>query len=127
MLCITMRKGDYFKIGENITVRFDHLNSERVHLSIDAPKEVPILRGEVLERNGGQRPECVYNGHRYHKKELIWNRSKAQALAAMRRLLEEMDGANSDVQALRRQLNHMFPPGDGGAGDSPQTTQFSNG
>ena len=27
----------------------------------------------------------------------------------MRRLLEEMDGANSDVQALRRQLNHMFP------------------
>ena len=53
MLCITMRKGDYFKIGENITVRFDHLNSERVHLSIDAPKEVPILRGKVLERLDG--------------------------------------------------------------------------
>ena len=53
MLCITMRKGDYFKISENITVRFDHLNSERVHLSIDAPKEVPILRGKVLERLDG--------------------------------------------------------------------------
>ena len=53
MLCITMRKGDYFKIGENITVRFDHLNSERVHLSIDAPKELPILRGKVLERLDG--------------------------------------------------------------------------
>ena len=53
MLCITMRKGDYFKIGENITVRFDHLTSERVHLSIDAPKEVPILRGKVLERLDG--------------------------------------------------------------------------
>ena len=53
MLCITMWKGDYFKIGENITVRFDHLNSERVHLSIDAPKEVPILRGKVLERLDG--------------------------------------------------------------------------
>ena len=53
MLCITMRKGDYFKIGENITIRFDHLNSERVHLSIDAPKEVSILRGKVLERLDG--------------------------------------------------------------------------
>lgn len=50
MLCITMRKGDYFKIGGDITIRFDHLNSERVHLSIDAPREVPIVRGKVLER-----------------------------------------------------------------------------
>ena len=54
MLCITMRKGDYFKIGENITVRFDHLTNERVHLSIDAPREVPILRGKVLERVSGE-------------------------------------------------------------------------
>ena len=53
MLCITMRKGDYFKIGENITVRFDHLNSERVHLSIDAPRDIPIVRGKVLERLNG--------------------------------------------------------------------------
>ena len=53
MLCITMRKGDYFKIGDDITVRFDHLTNARVHLSIDAPKEVPILRGKVLERLDG--------------------------------------------------------------------------
>ena len=53
MLCITMRKGDYFKIGDDIVVRFDHLSSERVHLSINAPKEVPILRGKVLERLDG--------------------------------------------------------------------------
>jgi len=25
-------------------------------------------------------------------------------------LLAEMDGGDDDVQALRRQLNHMFPP-----------------
>ena len=50
MLCITMRKGEYFKIGEDITIQFEHLGSERVHLSINAPKEVPIVRGKVLER-----------------------------------------------------------------------------
>ena len=53
MLCITMRQGDYFKIGDDITVRFDHLNSERVHLSIDAPRDIPIVRGKVLERLNG--------------------------------------------------------------------------
>ena len=61
MLCITMRKGEYFKIGENVVVRFDHLNNERVHLSIEAPREVPIVRGKVLERSGGERPGCVYD------------------------------------------------------------------
>ena len=54
MLCITMRIGDYFKFGGDITVRFDHLTNERVHLSIDAPREVPILRGKVLERVSGE-------------------------------------------------------------------------
>ena len=33
----------------------------------------------------------------------------AQALQAMRALLNTMDGRDSNVQTLRRQLNHMFP------------------
>ena len=60
MLCITMRKGDYFTIGEDIVIQFDYLSSERVHLTIRAPRDVPILRGDVLERGGGKRPDCVY-------------------------------------------------------------------
>lgn len=60
MLCITMRKGDYFTIGEDIVIQFDHLNSDRVHLTVSAPRELPVLRGDVLERGGGKRPSCVY-------------------------------------------------------------------
>ena len=60
MLCITMRKGDYFTIGEDIVIQFDHLNSDRVHLTVNAPRELPVLRGDVLERGGGKRPSCVY-------------------------------------------------------------------
>lgn len=60
MLCITMRKGDYFTIGEDIVIQFDYLSSERVHLTIHAPRDVPILRGDVLERGVGKRPDCVY-------------------------------------------------------------------
>ena len=59
MLCISMKTGDYFTVDENTVVQFQRLNGERVHLMIDAPKEVSILRGQVLERSGGQRPGCV--------------------------------------------------------------------
>lgn len=59
MLCITLRKGDYLTIGNDVVIRLEQLGEERAHLAIDAPREVPILRGEVLERGGGKRPDCV--------------------------------------------------------------------
>ena len=127
MLCLNLNQGEYMTIGEDVVVQLDHVTGDRCRLVIHAPREVPILRGEVLERTGGQRPQCVYDGYRYHKKELVWNRSKAQALKAMRKLLSQMDGGDSDVQALRRQLNHMFPPTEDGVDDSPRPNQVSNG
>lgn len=125
MLCLNLNQGEYMTIGEDVVVQLDHISGDRCKLVIHAPREVPILRGEVLERTGGQRPQCVYDSHRYHKKEIIWDRSKAQALNAMRKLLSQMDGTDSNVQALRRQLNHMFPPVEDG--ESSKTTQVSNG
>ena len=125
MLKLSLTPGEYLTIGEDVVVQLDHISGDRCKLVIHAPREVPILRGEVLERTGGQRPQCVYDSHRYHKKEIIWDRSKAQALNAMRKLLSQMDGTDSNVQALRRQLNHMFPPVEDG--ESSKTTQVSNG
>ena len=87
------------------------------------PREVPILRGEVLERDGGERPGCVFDARRRYRRELPWDRSKAQALSAMRLLLEQMDGADENVRALRRQLNCMFPA----AGREAPTDQVSPG
>ncbi len=48
MLCITMKRGEYFTVGDAVI----HLESggEHVRLSIDAPREIPIVRGAVLER-----------------------------------------------------------------------------
>ena len=121
MLCITMRKGDYFKIGDDIVIRFDHLSSERVHLSINAPREVPIVRGKVLERTGGERPDCVFEAPRRHRQEISWNRGKTRTVSAMRSLLSQMDGENDEVRTLRRQLDSLFPPGFLPSGDeAPQ-------
>ena len=109
MLCLTLTQGEYLTIGGSVVVQLDRMSGDKCRLMIQAPREVPVLRGEVLERNGGERPACVFEAPRWHKLEIPWNRSKAQALAAMRMLLSEMDGRDSNVQALRRQLDHMFP------------------
>ncbi len=123
MLCLNLSPGEYLTIGENVVVQMDRISGESCKLMIQAPREISILRGEVLERTGGQRPGCVFDTPRWHKREIAWNRSKAQALAAMRLLLSQMDGRDSNVQTLRRQLNHMFPP----QAEQEQAAEISNG
>lgn len=110
MLCLGLNQGEYLTIGSDVVVQLDRITGDRCKLVIKAPREVPVVRGKVLERKGGERPDCVFEAPRYHKREIPWDRSKAQALSAMRTLLNTMDSRDSNVQALRRQLNHMFPP-----------------
>ena len=121
MLCLSLNQGEYLTIGSDVVVQLDAIAGDRCKLAVQAPREVPILRGKVFEKSGGQRPNCVFNAPRWHKRELAWDRSKAQALAAMRLLLSQMDGGDSNVQTLRRQLEHMFPQ------DGEAPSEVSNG
>ncbi len=110
MLCLQLLPGEYLTIGDNVVLQYDSTSGERCKLVINAPREIPILRGAVLERSGKPRPDCVYEKTHWVKRTVPWDRSRAQALSAMRKLLAEMDGNDRKVKALRRQLNHMFPP-----------------
>lgn len=113
MLCLTLSPGDYLTVGEDVVLQLDRLSGDRCKLLIDAPRAVPIVRGAVRERLGGERPASVYDHPRWHRSEIPWDRSRAQALAAMRKLLAMMDSGDQNVRDLRRQLNHIFPPADG--------------
>lgn len=62
MLCISMRAGEYVTVGSDTVIQLERLDGDRAHLAIHAPREIPILRGDVLERGGGQRPACVGKG-----------------------------------------------------------------
>ncbi len=110
MLCLSLLPGEYLTIGDNVVLQYDRTTGERCRIVVHAPREIPIVRGKVLEREGAERPDCVFDKPRWYKREIPWDRSKAQALAALRKLLSQMDGRDDDVKALRRQLNHMFPP-----------------
>ena len=64
MLCLNLNVGEYLTIGEDVVVQLDRITGDRCKLVVEAPREVPILRGEVLERNGGKRPDCVFEAPR---------------------------------------------------------------
>ena len=110
MLSLNLNQGEYLTIGQDVVLQVDRVSGDRCKLMIQAPREIPIVRGKVLERQGGERPDCVFDAPRWHRRELSWDRGKAQALSAMRRLLSQMDGESGEVQALRRQLDQIFPP-----------------
>ena len=57
MLTLRMDSGDYFKIGEDVTVQVFRDSGGKFIVSVDAPREIPIVRGAVLERDGGEKPE----------------------------------------------------------------------
>lgn len=110
MLSLQLKTGEYMTIGEDVVVQLDHISGDRCKLMVQAPRDMTILRGEVLERTGGERPECVFDGPRRHRQEVVWNRGKTQALNSIRLLLGRMDSGDEDVKALRRQLEFIFPP-----------------
>lgn len=57
MLFLQMKEGEYLTIGEEIVVQVFPDSSTTARLAIKAPKEMTILRGEVRERSGAQRPK----------------------------------------------------------------------
>lgn len=48
MLIFRRREGESFQIGENIRVQVLTISDGSVRLAIEAPKEIPVLRSELL-------------------------------------------------------------------------------
>ena len=112
MLVLQLKTGEYMTIGDDVIVQLNDVSGNRCKLMVEAPREVPVIRGELLERAGAERPECVMETarSRWSGSGLSWNRNKTQALIAMRRLLSQMDSGDDQVKDLRRQLDFLFPP-----------------
>ena len=112
MLFLQLKTGEYMTIGGDVIVQLNDVSGNRCKLMIEAPREVPVMRGELLERAGAERPECVIETarSRWSGSGPSWNRNKTQALIAMRRLLSQMDSGDDQVKDLRRQLDFLFPP-----------------
>jgi len=53
VLVTTIFEGDYILIGNNVRVHFDHrVTKDTISISIEAPKDVTVLRGKLYEERG---------------------------------------------------------------------------
>ncbi|MEQ8791470.1 MAG: carbon storage regulator CsrA [Pirellulaceae bacterium] len=50
MLVLSRKKNESIHIGGGITISVVEVRGNRVHLAIDAPREIPVHRGEVYDR-----------------------------------------------------------------------------
>lgn len=66
MLSLYLKDGEYLTIGDEIVVQV--FTNSTIRLSVKAPKDMTILRGEVLERCGDERPDCLLDPKAKKKK-----------------------------------------------------------
>ena len=59
MLKLTLNQDEYLTIGDGIVVQLTDVGGRHAELTIYADRDIPIVRGEVLERQGGRRPGCL--------------------------------------------------------------------
>ena len=49
MLVISRKTGEGLRIGDNITLQVVSISGDKVTLAIDAPKEIKIMRDELIQ------------------------------------------------------------------------------
>lgn len=116
MLKLTMLQEDYLIVNGDIVVQLARVAGGRAEVAIHARREVPIVRGEVLERQGGQRPACLAapakKKARYRRDQVFrWNDDRERAVQAMRRVMDrlEQNGSANEARLLRLQLDRIVP------------------
>lgn len=50
MLVLSRKEGEQLVIGDNIVLTVNRIAGNRVAIGIEAPREVPIVRGELAEQ-----------------------------------------------------------------------------
>lgn len=65
MLVLTRKLGEKIQIGDNICLTVLEVDRGKVRLGIDAPRDVPVFREELLEKMEERacRPNAVVMAH----------------------------------------------------------------
>lgn len=77
MLSLQLKSGEYFTIGDDITVQIFEKSGSLFKVSIQAPREMQILRGSLHERTG-ERPDSVFDERSKSPSEQRWEAKRKQ-------------------------------------------------
>ena len=76
MLKLTVKPGEYINIGEDIRVVFSGGSANNMHILVDAPRELNIVRSQVLERRLPEKERAKVRT--YHKDADLSQEAKEQ-------------------------------------------------
>ena len=108
MLSLQMKSGDYVTIGENVVVQVFRDSGPQFRISIKAPKEIPIMRGAVLERAGQERPDGLHKrGPKKSPSEQIRSARKLEELAKRQEARQKEKETRSRVSNITRIVSHV--------------------
>ncbi|OUO37131.1 carbon storage regulator [Flavonifractor sp. An306] len=116
MLKLSLSPEEYLTINGNIVVQLNRINGGRAYLSVNAAREIPIVRGRVLEREGAPRPACLESSPRRRatprrNQTFRWNDERDRAAQAMEQTIQQLEaqGQHDMARKLRIQLDHIIP------------------
>ncbi len=126
MLSLQLKSGDYLTIGDDIAVQIFQQSGSAFSVAVKAPREIPILRGEVLEREGEGRPDGLRSHRPQRPSKRVRNAKNAEAFAQrkermsaaaleMRGILDRMEmeadreSLRGEIKALRERLELIAP------------------
>ncbi len=110
MLSLRLKSGEYLTIGENIAVQIFRQTGDSFEVAVKAPREIPVLRGEVFERSG-RRPEGLRESR---QKSPSQRNSTAKRQTALARQEELRENRLALMEKMAEVLNEMEA---GAAGD----------
>lgn len=116
MLKLTLLPEEYVTIGGDVVVQLMRVAGGRADIAVEAPRSVPVVRGAVLEREGGKRPDCLAppsgKKAKYYRDQVFrWNDDRERAVRAMKTVLDRLEqkGAGEEAKLLRTQLDRIIP------------------
>ena len=78
MLILQRKQGQSFTIGENIVITVREIGMGRVRLSVDAPRDIPILRTELIEARQENVAAAAGQDAPLELLELLWSHAAPQ-------------------------------------------------
>lgn len=72
MLSLRLKSGEYLTIGKDITVQVFQDRGNSIEVAIDAPRELPVLRGKLFEQME-KRPDVLRDENYKRASELRRN------------------------------------------------------
>ncbi|MBQ3077803.1 MAG: carbon storage regulator [Clostridia bacterium] len=114
MLSLQLKSGEYLTIGEEIAVQVFKQSGNSFRVAVKAPREMAILRGEVLERSDA-RPEGLHDKRPKSPSEKARDAQKLQRLrekqrrheAERQRIADEQRAVTEELRSLLDQAGAL--------------------